>query len=72
VDPARAKSMTGELQGQFVGGWEVKEAIGHGKSALVFKAQKADQLAAIKVFDRELSGDGQTIPVRDGVKVGHL
>ncbi len=54
VDPARAKAMVDELRGKTVGGWTVKSLRGNGKSAVVFVAERGDEIAALKVFDREL------------------
>ncbi len=46
--------MDQELQGQLLAGWLLERCVGHGKSALVFKAAKDGKEAAVKVFDREL------------------
>lgn len=46
--------MAGELAGRHVSGWTVRELLGSGKSALVFRAEKGGQDAALKVFDPEL------------------
>lgn len=54
MDPVQARVMAGELSGNEVGGWLSKELIDSGRSALVLKAEKADRVVAIKVFDREL------------------
>jgi serine/threonine protein kinase len=54
MDPARAKRFAKELIGETVSGWSILECINWGKSAVVFKAQKDTQLAAVKFFDPEL------------------
>jgi serine/threonine protein kinase len=54
MDSARAKRVFEELQGKRVGGWKVMEAIDYGKSALVLKAMRNGEIAALKVFDQEL------------------
>lgn len=54
MDRVVAARMTGELVGQELAGWRIEECVGHGKSALVFRATKGDQTAAVKVFDREM------------------
>jgi serine/threonine protein kinase len=46
--------MTKELTGRTVGGWNVLEYIGAGKSALVLRASKEGQIGALKIFDPEL------------------
>jgi len=54
MDSVRAKRMTAELLGKQVGGWTILEFKDHGKSALVFKAEREGEIGAIKVFDPEL------------------
>lgn len=54
LDPARAEVMTKELTGQSIGGWTVGDKVGAGKSAVVFRATRGGDEAALKVFDREL------------------
>jgi hypothetical protein len=54
MDDARAARMATELMGTTIGGWTIREYLGAGKSALVFKAEKDSALAALKVFDPEL------------------
>jgi len=54
VDKVVAARMEKELTGRQLGGWMLGECIGHGKSALVFRASKGPVLGAVKVFDREL------------------
>jgi serine/threonine protein kinase len=46
--------MSAELLGKTVGGWLIKEYINHGKSAVVFLAQRSSQEAALKIFDPEI------------------
>lgn len=54
MDKVRARRFEKELVGQSVAGWTVQEYINFGKSAVVFKAQKGGQFAAIKFFDPEI------------------
>ena len=54
VDKVVAALMEKELTGRDLGGWQLAECIGYGKSALVFRALKGTQSGAVKVFDREL------------------
>lgn len=54
MDQVVAARMEKELTGSELGGWRLAECIGHGKSALVFRASKGVQVGAVKVFDREL------------------
>lgn len=54
MDPVHAKAMVDELRGKTIGGWTVKEFAGHGKSAVVFEAERDGEIGALKVFDREL------------------
>ena len=46
--------MEKELTGEGLGGWKLAECIGHGKSALVFRASKGSLPGAVKVFNCEL------------------
>lgn len=54
MDRARAVQMSEDLLGHQVGGWNVGPLLGHGKSALVLKAEKNGVERALKVFDPEL------------------
>lgn len=54
MDSVLAKKMTGELRGKCVGGWLIREFINHGKSAVVFLAEKGGQHAALKIIDSDL------------------
>ena len=54
MDSAIAARMRDEIVGTEVGGWRAIEFLGAGKSALVLKAEKAGQLAALKIFDPDL------------------
>ncbi|HEX7289311.1 MAG TPA: serine/threonine-protein kinase [Candidatus Angelobacter sp.] len=54
MDKQKAKQMTRELAGKTVGGWFIKNYINHGKSAVVFLAERGGQEAALKVFDPEI------------------
>lgn len=42
-----------KLIGEKIDGWRIDEYINHGKSAVVYRGLKHDQIAAIKVFDPE-------------------
>jgi serine/threonine protein kinase len=54
MDKVIAARMTGEIVGSAVAGWQALEFLGAGKSALVLKAQKDGQFAALKIFDPDL------------------
>jgi eukaryotic-like serine/threonine-protein kinase len=54
MNKSRAKRFEKDLVGKQVSGWSIQEYINHGKSAAVFKGQKAGQLCAIKLFDPEI------------------
>jgi serine/threonine protein kinase len=54
MDPVVADRMRDELVGKSVGGWTPEKILGNGKSAVVFRACKGDQIAALKVFDPDL------------------
>lgn len=54
MDSAQAKQLSDSLQGLSVSGWVVEAPIDHGKSAVVVRAVKAGQIAALKVFHPEL------------------
>ncbi len=54
MDPTLAKAMTKELKGYKLQGWKLEKYLGHGYSAVVFRATKGKDRAAIKVFDRAL------------------
>ena len=54
MDSAIAARMRDEIVGSEVGGWRATEYLGAGKSALVLKAEKAGQIAALKIFDPDL------------------
>jgi serine/threonine protein kinase len=54
VDKVVAARMEKELSGEEIGGWKLAECIGHGKSALVFRAVRGAQIGALKIFDREI------------------
>lgn len=46
--------MASELAGTEVGGWIVGDLLGNGGSALVLRARKGDQEAAVKIIDPDL------------------
>jgi eukaryotic-like serine/threonine-protein kinase len=54
MDKARAHTWFAELLGHDIHGWTPLELIGHGKSAIVVKAEKAGQFGALKIFEPEL------------------
>lgn len=54
MDSVRATQMSQELIGTEIGGWELVELKGFGKSALVIIGKKEGQVAAVKIFDPEL------------------
>lgn len=54
MDKVRAKRLAGELKGQTCSGWVLQDYINCGKSAIVLKATRDNQVAAIKIFDPEL------------------
>jgi serine/threonine protein kinase len=54
VDSFSEKRVVESLLGKTVGGWQVKERLGAGKSAVVFSASRDGQDAALKIFDPEL------------------
>ena len=67
--------MQSELEGKSLNGWTLGALLGQGKSALVLEARRGDELAAVKVFDRELVKHyGKTAQVerirREGLLVG--
>lgn len=54
MDKILATRMATEIVGSEVGGWRALELLGSGKSALVIRAEKNGQAAALKVFDPDL------------------
>ena len=54
MDMVRAKGIAQELLGRSVGGWSVGDYVGNGASAVVVKAERAGQLAALKLIDPEM------------------
>jgi eukaryotic-like serine/threonine-protein kinase len=54
MDKVLAARMASEIIGSEVGGWHAIELLGSGKSALVLRAEKDGQSAALKVFDPDL------------------
>lgn len=54
MDQGRAKRIAFELKGKEVGGWTVLDYINYGKSALIVKAIRNGEVAALKVFDPDL------------------
>jgi len=55
MDSAQAKLFSDSLIALgSVAGWQIHECVGHGKSAVVMRATKANDVAALKVFHPEL------------------
>jgi hypothetical protein len=54
MDSVVAKRMEGELVGHEVGGWGIVGRLNAGKSAIVFRATRESESAAVKVFDPEM------------------
>lgn len=54
MDKARAHQLFSNLVGQEIGGWVIKDFLGHGKSAIVVGASKQENPGALKLFDPEL------------------
>jgi serine/threonine protein kinase len=54
MDKQLAEKMATNLMGKMVGGWTIKSYINHGKSAVVFLAERAGTSAALKIFDPEI------------------
>lgn len=54
MDGVIAARMKNELVGSQIGGWKALSFLGAGKSAIVLKAEKAGQTAALKIFDPDL------------------
>lgn len=54
MDRYKALQLEKELKGKSLNGFEVIEFVNNGKSAAVFKAQKENELFALKIFDNEL------------------
>jgi tetratricopeptide (TPR) repeat protein len=54
MDRVVANRMAKELLGKEVGGWEIISTQNSGKSAIVFKATRLGENAAIKIFDPEM------------------
>lgn len=53
MNKIRANRLIEEILGKLVGGWEVMQPLGAGKSAVVFRAVRGGVEAALKVFDPE-------------------
>ena len=54
MDRYRAERIAKELKGKQVGNWTVHEYINNGKSAVLLKATKNEDVAALKLFDPDL------------------
>ena len=54
MDTIRAKKIAKELNGKRVGGWTILDYINNGKAAVILRAVKGEDTAALKIFDPEL------------------
>ncbi len=54
MDRVQAKRIATELKGEKVGGWTVLDYVNNGKSAVVVRATRNGEEAALKIFDRDL------------------
>jgi serine/threonine protein kinase len=54
MDKVRAKNIYTQLKDRAVGDWIIKSYINYGKSAVVLKAKKGNEIGALKIFDPEL------------------
>ena len=54
MDKFRAKRIAEELKGKCVGGWKIIEYVNNGKSAVILKATRNEETAALKIFDPDL------------------
>jgi serine/threonine protein kinase len=54
MDEYIANNITTALVGTTVGGWLVQKYVNHGKSAVIFLAEKGGDRAALKIFDPEI------------------
>ena len=54
MDEVRAKRIAAELKGHQVSGWTVCEYINYGKSAVILRATRGSDEAALKIFDPDL------------------
>jgi serine/threonine protein kinase len=54
MDPVVAERMREELVGNRIGDWTPDRFLGNGKSALVLRAHRNEQVAALKIFDPDL------------------
>ena|ERR1700733_3310814 len=55
MDKAIATAMAATLSGKCVGGWLICKYLNHGKSAVVFLAEKDGRSGALKIFDPEIA-----------------
>ena|ERR1700730_14732051 len=54
MDSTIAKRIETELRGRDIGGWTIAARVNNGKSAVIFKATRENETAAIKIFDPEM------------------
>ncbi len=54
MDKETAGSISAALLGNAVGGWRIAKYINHGKSAVVFLAERSGRESALKIFDPEI------------------
>lgn len=54
MDLVKAHELEALLKGRAIDGWVIEKYVNHGKSAAVFAGRKGGDVAAVKIFDREL------------------
>lgn len=54
MDSTQAEFLFASLESAVVGGWAIEGRLGYGKSAVVMRAIKSGQIAAVKIFHPEL------------------
>lgn len=54
MDEAIAREYANQFLGKCINGWKVGDLKGFGKSAAVFKCEKAGLVAAVKIFDKAI------------------
>jgi RNA polymerase sigma factor (sigma-70 family) len=54
MDADYASALFAELRGHQIGGWQVDQLIGNGRSALVARASRGGRAAALKILDPDL------------------
>jgi serine/threonine protein kinase len=54
MDSIVAKRIEKDVLGGEVGGWKISTLVNAGKSAVVFKAERGNEIAAVKILDPEI------------------